>query len=101
MSAVATTESLPMSPARALHERSGTRASALELQAAEQKRWLLWFGIPILIAAVFVGFVFGTGEQWYLGLAVGSIVTDIGVLVWLAMSSDTNRTIGATGPSHH
>jgi membrane protein implicated in regulation of membrane protease activity len=101
MSAVATTESLPMSPARAVHAHSNAGTSALELEAAEQKRWLLWFGTPVLIAAIFVGFVFGTGQQWYLALAVSAIVADIGVLVWLSMSSDTNRMIGETAPSHH
>jgi hypothetical protein len=101
MSAVASTKSMPMSPALALHGRPSTHASAQELEAAEQKRWLLWFGLPILIAAIFVGFVFGTGQQWYLGLAVASIVADIGILVWLSLSSDTNRMIGETAPSHH
>jgi len=101
MSAVATTDSLPMSAASALHKSAPAHTSQMEIEAAEQKRWLTWFGLPVLVAAVFVGIVFGTGQQWYLGLAVGAIVFDIGVLVWLAMTSDTNGLIGDTAVSHH
>jgi hypothetical protein len=71
------------------------------LEAAEQKRWMTWFGLPVLVAALFLGLVFGTGDEVFLGLAVASIVVDIGVLIWLAMSSDTNGVIGGPAVSHH
>ena len=101
MSAVATTDSLPVSAAHPVAKSVSALSSPLEVEAAEQKRWLLWFGLPVLIAAVFVGVVFGTGQQWYLGVAGAAIVFDIGVLVWLAMSSDTNALIGDTAlPAH-
>ncbi len=64
--------------------------TAVELR--EQKRWLTYFGSPALVAAIFVGVSFGTGQEWYLGLAVAAIITQfyIGIMVWLALSSDTN-----------
>jgi hypothetical protein len=65
-----------------------------DIQAAEQKRWMIWFGFPVLVAALFLGATFGTGQAWWLGLALASIVGDILVLVWLAMSSDTNGLLG-------
>jgi len=65
-----------------------------EINATEQKRWMLWFGTPALVMAIFVGISLGTGDAWILGLAIGSLLVDIFVLVWLAMSSDTNGIIG-------
>ena len=53
----------------------------------------------VLIAAFFVGMVFATGDAWWMGLAITAIVFDIFVLVWLAMSSDTNGVIG-DAPGH-
>ena len=60
---------------------------------------MIWFGLPALVSALFVGAVFGTGQEWFLGPAIAVIVLDIFVLVWLAMSSDTNGVIG--DPSAH
>jgi hypothetical protein len=93
MSAVATAEVMPLSDAVPVHEVYPS-ASVAEIHAAEQKRWMIWFGLPALVAAVFVGATFGTGQAWWLGLALAAIITDILVLVWLAMSSDTNGLIG-------
>jgi hypothetical protein len=64
--------------------------SKVELEAREQKRWMIWFGLPMVGAAVFIGLLFGTGHELFIAPAVALIVTDILVLVWLAMSSDTN-----------
>jgi hypothetical protein len=100
MSAVASSEVVHPSVAVAVPRAVSALPSLHEIEAAEQKRWLTWFGLPALCAAIFVGLVFGTGQEWYLGLAVGAIVVDIAVLIWLAMSSDTNGVIGATA-SHH
>lgn len=97
MSAVASTEDRPASVALAVHEGSG--ASGRRLEASEQRRWMTWFGVPAGLAAVFVGAVFGTGQEWYLGLAIAAIIVDIGVLIWLAMSSDTNGLLGEH--AHH
>jgi hypothetical protein len=101
MSALASSESLSVNLAVASPVAALVSHSTQELEAAEQKRWMTWFGLPALVAAFFVALVFGTGDEWYLGLAVGSIVIDIGVLVWLALSSDTNGVIGAPVASHH
>lgn len=98
MSAVASTETLHLSAAGGPHEVSNNAELAIE--AHEQKRWMLWFGIPIAVAALFLGLAFGTGQGWYLALAIAAFVFDIGVLIWLAMSSDTNGIIGSQ-TSHH
>jgi membrane protein implicated in regulation of membrane protease activity len=58
--------------------------------AAETNRWMFWFGLPALFAALSIGLALGTGWLWPIGFAIFFIVTDILVLVWLAMSSDTN-----------
>lgn len=92
MSAVAS-EVVPVSVAVNVPVAVPAGPSAHELEMAEQKRWMTWFGLPPLFAALFVGLVFGTGQEWYLGLAIAAIVCDVGVLCWLAMSSDTNALI--------
>jgi len=70
-----------------------------EMQAAEQRRWMTWFGLPALVAAIFVGGAFATDQLWWIGAAITAILADIFILVWLAMSSDTNGVIGEI--SHH
>ncbi|MEI8104704.1 MAG: hypothetical protein WCH31_02535 [Actinomycetes bacterium] len=67
---------------------------------AEMYRWMRWFGLPVALIAVLVGAAFGTGDQWWLGAALLVLIADIFVLVWLAMSSDTNGVLG-DAPSHH
>jgi len=93
MSAVATAELIAVNDAVPVHEVH-TAVSTYEIQAAEQKRWMVWFGLPALVAALFVGATFGTGQAWWLGLAIAAIVFDIFILVWLAMTSDTNGLLG-------
>jgi hypothetical protein len=99
MSAVAIAEAVPVSDVAAPVEAPAGHATAA-VEAAEQKRWMIAFGIPALVAAVFVGLTFATGHAWWLGLAITAIVLDILVLVWLAMSSDTNRVIGEPSGGH-
>lgn len=70
---------------------SGGHSTELEVEGEEQKRWLTYFGLPALVAAIFVGLTFGTGQLWYLGIAMGAVVADIGVMIWLSLTSDTNR----------
>jgi hypothetical protein len=98
MSAVAAAELTPVSDALPVHEVRAA-LSTYDIQAAEQKRWMIWFGLPALVAALFVGATFGTGQAWWLGLAIAAIVCDIFILVWLAMTSDTNGLIGE--PASH
>jgi hypothetical protein len=93
MSAVATAEVLPASDAIPVREVPAP-ASIYEVQDAEMKRWMVWFGVPALIASVFMAAALGTGQAWWIGLAITAIVCDIFVLVWLCMSSDTNGLIG-------
>jgi hypothetical protein len=62
----------------------------LAVQEAEQHRWLLWFGLPALIAAVFLAIALGTGEEWILTLTVIGIISDIFVLIMLVLTTDTN-----------
>jgi hypothetical protein len=100
MSAVASSQPTPVNLSVVAAEPVAER-STHELEAAEQKRWMTWFGLPALIAAIFVGAVFGTGQEWYLGLAISAIIADIGVLIWLALSSDTNGMLGDGAAAHH
>jgi hypothetical protein len=101
MSAVASPEKTHAVAAPVEHVLAAVAPAAHESEAAEQRRWMTWFGLPALIAAFFVGLVFGTGQEWYLGLAVASIVADIGVLIWLAMSSDTNSPSVVPATAQH
>jgi len=78
---------------------AGDGHSANDVETTEMYRWMAWFGVPLLVVAFFVGMVFATGEAWWLGLAIATLLVDIFVLVWLAMSSDTNGIIGE--PSSH
>ena len=99
MSAVArTAELMLLSDAVPVHEVPAT-LSTYDMNAAEQKRWMIWFGVPALIAALFVGATFETGQAWQIGVAIAAIVCDIFILVWLSMTSDTNGLIG--DPASH
>jgi ABC-type dipeptide/oligopeptide/nickel transport system permease subunit len=93
-----------VSPAAPMLEIAHPAApSRIELEAREQARWMIWFGLPVVGAALFIGLLFGTGHELFIAPAVACIVADILVLVWLAMSSDTNG-IGlepAAVRSHH
>jgi hypothetical protein len=54
-------------------------------------RWMLWLGLPSLVAAFFVGAVFATGSMWWIGGALTGVIGLISVVIWLAMSTDTNE----------
>ena len=75
----------------------------IQLETREQNRWMIWFGLPLVGAALFIGLLFGTGHELFIAPAVALIVSDILVLVWLAMSSDTNGVSSSAplGISHH
>jgi hypothetical protein len=57
---------------------------------SEMYRWMLWFGLPALVAAVCLGGLFASGQGWLIAPAICAVIADITVLVWLAMTSDTN-----------
>jgi hypothetical protein len=94
MSAAATAEAVPTSDAVLAPVAVTPGRSTHEVETKEMYRWMLWFGAPMLVVAFFVGMVFATGEAWWLGLAIATLVVDIFVLIWLAMTSDTNGLIG-------
>jgi hypothetical protein len=94
MSAVATTEAVAVGDAPAVSLVPVHEHSVQQMHVAEQKRWMLWFGVPALIASVFVGLTFSMNQAWIMGLAIAAIVVDIFILVWLAMTSDTNGSGG-------
>jgi hypothetical protein len=99
MSAVAPAEVMPVSVTPPVARMVPAGPSIYEMQAAEQKRWMIWFGLPALVAAIFMGILFSTGQAWWIGLAITAIVVDIFILIWLAMTSDTNGLIGEL-PQH-
>ena len=99
MSAVATAETLTTADTPQLHAVEGAVSAAAEMHTAEMNRWMLFFGLPALVAAFFVGMIFATGDAWWMALALTAFGVDIFVLVWLAMSSDTNGLIGDS-PAH-
>ena len=61
---------------------------------------MLWFGLPVLFMAFFTAVAFATGSMAFLGGALGFLIADIGILIWLCMSSDTNGLVGAEAPAH-
>ena len=87
MSAVASAaEYIPVKPTLEV-----VAASPARLAEREMYRWMLWFGLPSLVAAVFMGAVFATGSMWWIGGAIAGVIGAISTLIWLAMSSCTNR----------
>jgi hypothetical protein len=84
-----------------LHVAASGTLSAAEIEAKEMNRWLVWFGTPVLLMAIFVGATFATESLWGFGAALACLIADIGILIWLCMSSDTNG-VGALdfAPSH-
>jgi membrane protein insertase Oxa1/YidC/SpoIIIJ len=100
MSAVATAEAVPMGDAVSATLAVAPGPSNHEVETAEMYRWMVWFGTPLLVVAFFVGMVFATGQAWWLGLAITTLIVDIFVLVWLAMSSDTNGVIVEPAHAH-
>jgi hypothetical protein len=57
---------------------------------SEMYRWMLWFGLPALVAAICLGGLFASGQAWLIAPAICAVIVDITLLVWLAMTSDTN-----------
>ena len=65
--------------------------SAAQLAEKEMYRWMLWLGLPSLVAALFVGLVFATGSMWWIGGALSGVIGLITVVIWLSMSTCTNE----------
>jgi uncharacterized membrane protein len=72
----------------------------LDVQEAEEHRWLAWIGTPIVVAAIFMAIAFATGEAWILTFTVIVLIGDIFVLIMLALTTDTNRN-PAEAPTAH
>lgn len=69
-------------------------SAALSLEAQyphEVRRWILYFGGPLLGACICIGLAFATPYMWLFGGAIllGPFVS-VGAIVYLALSSDTN-----------
>ena len=91
MSAVAHIEDLGHGKTQGEHSGpSAAVVAAIAATQAELNRWMLWFGVPALGAAASVALALITGVVWVIGFAIVCIVIDVLVLVWLAMTSDTN-----------
>ena len=86
MSAVANPEYAPVQADLHL-----VAASATHLADKEMYRWMFWLGMPSLVAAVFVGAVFATGSMWWISGALAGVIGLITVVIWLSMSTCTNR----------
>ena len=84
MSAVAATEYAPHAD---LHL---VGASEAHLAEKEMYRWMVWFGLPSLVAALFMATVFATGSMWWISGAIASVIAAVGVLIWLALTTCTN-----------
>jgi hypothetical protein len=75
-----------------LHLAGAAHQSVAEMQAQEMNRWMLWFGVPALVMAIFMGATFVTNSLWGIGGVLVALIADICILIWLCMSSDTNGT---------
>ena len=84
MSAVAPAAEVPATVKPALEVVALTPTQAAE---KEMYRWMLWFGLPSLVATLFVAAVFATGSMWWIGGAIVGVIGAISVLIWLSMTS--------------
>ena len=47
-----------------LHAVEATGPSLAEMHDKEMYRWMTWFGIPVIVMAIFMGATFVTGGLW-------------------------------------
>jgi hypothetical protein len=73
-----------------LHVVEATGPSVAEVQDKEMYRWMTWFGVPVVFMAIFMGIALGGGGLWAIGGVLAALISDICILIWLCMSSDTN-----------
>ena len=66
------------------------------VHAKEMRRWIAWLGGAMIGSAIFTAIALAGGGAWFIlpAILVGPGVGGI-ALVWLAISSDTNRISGA------
>ena len=91
---VATLEVVPE-----LHVVEVSGPSLHDVQVQEMNRWMVWFGVPVLVMSFFMGATFVTGEVWGIAGVLAALIADICILIWLCMSSDTNGVPGRA-PAH-
>jgi hypothetical protein len=84
-----------------LHLAQVSSPTLAEIQAKEMNRWMVWFGTPMLVVAVLIGFTFATDTMWGLAAAIGVLIVDMAILIYLCMSSDTNGAGAAELPAAH
>jgi len=84
-----------------LHLAESAHETAAQAETKEMNRWMLWFGIPVVFMAIFMGATFVTNSMYGIFGVLGFLIADICILIWLCMSSDTNG-VGAAefAPSH-
>jgi hypothetical protein len=102
MSAAAqATDVRQVAPDLHLAEPATETTTVAEIENKEMYRWMLWFGLPVVAMALCVGATYATETMWGIGAALGFLIADIGILIWLCISSDTNGA-GAVefAPSH-
>ena len=84
-----------------LHLAESVHETVAEVENKEMYRWMLWFGIPVVFMAIFMGATFVTNSLYGIFGVLAFLIADICVLIWLCMSSDTNGAGAAEfAPSH-
>jgi hypothetical protein len=84
-----------------LHVVEAAAPSLHDIQTKEMNRWMLWFGTPVLVMSLFMGATFVTGEVWGIAGVIAALIADIGILIWLCISSDTNGAAAVElAPAH-
>ena len=73
-----------------LHAVDAAGPSVAQIQEKEMYRWMLWFGIPVVVMAIFMGATYVTDGLWPIAGVLAALITDICILIWLCLSSDTN-----------
>ena len=82
-----------------LHVVEATGPTVAEVQDKEMVRWMTWTGVPVLVMALFMSIALAGGGIWAIGGVLAGLITEICVLIWLCMSSDTNGVLGEA-PAH-
>jgi hypothetical protein len=65
-------------------------------EETEQRRWIVRLGLEFVSFSIFFALLFGTGVGWFIVPALMSVaIAGPITLIYLALSSDTNRLAGA------
>jgi hypothetical protein len=84
-----------------LAEAAAKTTTVADVENKEMYRWMLWFGIPVIFMAIFMGATFVTNSLYGIFGVLGFLIADICILIWLCMSSDTNGVGGTEFASGH